>query len=158
MKILIYDLDDTLYDTRLLKNRENIKYDEELYRLLNNGHPSYIYTNAVLTHAIDILERKKLRDLMEGIYYRNSNVEYMKPNIMGYRIVEEDVLYKENVSIFDPVEIYFFDDLPINLKTAKRIGWKTVLINPFAYKKDYIDYHYTNIKEALKDMKKKNIL
>lgn len=158
MKILIYDLDDTLYDTRLLKNRENIKYDEELYRLLNNGHPSYIYTNAVLTHAIDILERKNLRDLMKGIYYRNSNVEYMKPNIMGYRIVEEDVLYKENVSIFDPVEIYFFDDLPINLKTAKRIGWKTVLINPISNEKDYIDYHYTNIKEALKDMKKKNIL
>ena len=82
----------------------------------------------------------------------------MKPNIYGFRTVEEDILYKQNISIFDPVEIYFFDDLPENLKTAKRIGWKTILISSFYYEKYYIDYQYSSIKEALKDMKKKNIL
>ena len=158
MKIMVYDLDDTLYDTRLLKDRKKIIYDEELYTLLNNGHPSYIYTNAVLTHTLDILNKKMIKDIMKGIYHRTNIIEHMKPNIYGFRTVEEDILYKQNISIFDPVEIYFFDDLPENLKTAKRIGWKTILISSFYYEKDYIDYQYSSIKEALKDMKKKNIL
>ena len=135
MKIMVYDLDDTLYDIRLLKDRKSIVYDEELYRLLNNGHPSYIYTNAVLTHTLDILNRKNITDIMKGIYHRTNIIEHMKPNIYGFRTVEEDILYRENVSIFDSVEIFFFDDLPENLKTAKRIGWKTFLAILFIMKK-----------------------
>lgn len=158
MKIIVYDLDDTLYDTRLLKDRKKIVYDEELYKLMDSDNPSYIYTNAVLSHTLDILERKMIKKIINGIYHRTNIVEHMKPNIQGFRTVEEDILYKQNISIFDPVEIFFFDDLPENLKTAKRIGWKTILINSFYYEKDYIDYQYSSIKEALRDMKKKNIL
>jgi len=162
MKILIYDLDDTLYDTRLLKNKDRIQYDEELYSLMNNGHPSYIYTNAVLEHAIDILERKQLLHLIRGgipgIYHREKENVQMKPSIMGYRYVEEDILYKEKVSLFDEIDIYFFDDLPTNLKTAKRLGWNTVLISPNIYNETFIDHQYYSVKNALKDMIKKNIL
>lgn len=158
MKIMVYDLDDTLYDTRLLNDKNRIVYDEELYELLNNGHPSYIYTNAVLSHTLDILDRQNIIDIMKGIYHRTNIIENMKPYIQGFRTVEEDILYKQNISIFDPVEIYFFDDLPENLKTAKSIGWKTILINSFYYEKDYIDFQYSSIKEALRDMKKKNII
>ena len=162
MKILIYDLDDTLYDTNLLKDKKKIVYDDELYRLLDNGHPSYIYTNAILEHAVDILERKDLLYLIRGresgIYHRERENVRMKPYIMGYRYVEEDILHKQNISIFDSVEIYFFDDLPINLKTAKRMGWTTVLINPELYEEDYIDFKYSSIKEALGELKKKNII
>lgn len=158
MKIMVYDLDDTLYDTRLLKDKNRIVYDEELYELLNNGHPSYIYTNAVLSHTLDILDRQNIIDIMKGIYHRTNIIENMKPYIQGFRTVEEDILYKQNISIFDPVEIYFFDDLPENLKTAKSIGWKTILINSFYYEKDYIDFQYSSIKEALRGMKKKNII
>ena len=127
MKIMVYDLDDTLYDTRLLKDRKKIIYDEELYTLLNNGHPSYIYTNAVLTHTLDILNKKMIKDIMKGIYHRTNIIEHMKPNIYGFRTVEEDILYRENVSIFDSVEIFFFDDLPENLKTAKRINKREIM-------------------------------
>lgn len=158
MKIMVYDLDDTLYDTRLLNDKNRIVYDEELYELLNNGHPSYIYTNAVLSHTLDILDRQNIIDIMKGIYHRTNIIENMKPYIQGFRTVEEDILYKQNISIFDPVEIYFFDDLPENLKTAKSIGWKTILINSLYYEKGYIDFQYSSIKEALRDMKKKNII
>ena len=158
MKILIYDLDDTLYDTRLLGNRNNIKYDSELYNLMNTGHPSYIYTNAVLKHALDILNRMKLRGLVKNIYYRPDELNNMKPEIRGYRMVEDGILDTENASMFDLINFYFFDDIPENLKTAKRMGWTTILINSKKSTELYIDYQYNSIKLALKDMRKKNIV
>ena len=87
----------------------------------------------------------------------------MKPNNTGFRSVEEDILYSENLSLFDPYEIYFFDDLIENLKTAKSLGWKTIHINKNITKTDYrgkswIDYKYSDIKESLKDLREKKIL
>ena len=163
MKIVVYDLDDTLYDTSLIKNRELIRYDPKLNELLTLNHPSYIYSNATQAHVLDIMERKSFFGLIKKIYARRKDDIFMKPNITGFRSVEEDILYSENISLFDPYEIYFFDDLIENLKTAKSLGWKTIHINKNTTKTDYrgkgwIDYKYSDIKESLKDLREKKIL
>jgi len=158
MRILVYDLDDTLYDTRLLGNKDNIRYDAELYSLMDNQYSNYIYTNAVLKHAVDILERKSLSNLIKGIYYRPEDIRNMKPEVRGYRMVEDGILNEEKLSLFDAPEIYFFDDVSENLRTAKKMGWTTILIDVDKLDASHIDYQYFSVKQALKDMFEKNIL
>ena len=131
MKIVVYDLDDTLYDTSLIKNRELIRYDRELNELLTLNHPSYIYSNATQAHVLDIMERKSFFGLIKKIYARRKDDIFMKPNNTGFRSVEEDILYSENLSLFDPYEIYFFDDSETNIllnvsKLALQKGVKTL--------------------------------
>ena len=50
-------------------------------------------------------------------------------------------------------EIHFFDDLKENLKVAKEIGWKTILIQTNGFMENYIDHIYPNIYAALISMK-----
>ena len=46
---------------------------------------------------------------------------------------------------------YFFEDTVENLKTAKELGWNTVLIDPNINNSDYefVDYIFTNVEEAI---------
>ena len=58
------------------------------------------------------------------------------------------LIYKKKINVF------FFDDLIVNLETAKNFGWITILINPTLSKKDYInndniDFYFPNINQAL---------
>jgi FMN phosphatase YigB (HAD superfamily) len=82
----------------------------------------------------------------------------MKPEVRGYRMVEDGILNEEKLSLFDAPEIYFFDDVSENLRTAKKMGWTTILIDVDKQDASHIDYQYFSVKQALKDMFEKNIL
>ena len=86
---------------------------------------------------------------MDGDFARDT-IPAMKPHFKSYAFMHKIIKYM-NVSVdsmFRGNEIIFFDDQPINLKTAKIFGWTTVLIGN-APKQGIIDYQFSNINDAL---------
>ena len=148
MKVLIFDLDDTLLMSNSYKRYSDIRPNNYLKYLLKK-HPNkkFIYTNGTYGHGEDGLNAMKCKDNFEKIYGRDT-LPYMKPNFKSFNHVNNDILYNHN--LFD--KRIFFDDLQENLKTAHNIGWETVWIHPQAnnnMKPDYIDHAYTNVIDAL---------
>ena len=75
----------------------------------------------------------------------------MKPHEDSFNFVNGSI--KTDAGIFNDNpenhQIYFFDDLDVNLRTAKSIGWNTILIKPNGEQKNYIDHVFSNIYSAL---------
>ena len=147
MRIFIFDIDDTI----ILHTKENINYYDHpnkntvLKDLLDeiNCDKIYIYTNGTYGHGEGVVENLYLN--VDGIFARD-NIPYMKPYIASFNYVDF-MIKKENISNH---EIYFFDDLLDNLKTANRKGWITIWItNKKTVKPYYVDLVFTNIYEAL---------
>ncbi len=147
MRIFIFDIDDTI----ILHTKENINYYDHpnkntvLKDLLDeiNCDKIYIYTNGTYGHGEGVVENLYLN--VDGIFARD-NIPYMKPYIASFNYVDFTIK-KENISNH---EIYFFDDLLDNLKTANRKGWITIWItNKKTVKPYYVDLVFTNIYEAL---------
>ena len=147
MKVYIFDLDDTIiYYPNNIVNYNNIKFDNNLFNLLNNlKHPKIIYTNGTYGHAEEVLNNMKLNNIFNKIYARDT-IPSMKPHINSFKYVENDI--KKNINRNN--EYYFFDDRLDNLMTAKSLGWTTIFINlEFIDKPLYIDYSFNNIHSAL---------
>lgn len=147
MRIFIFDIDDTI----ILHTKENINYYDHpnkntvLKDLLDelNYDKIYIYTNGTYGHGEGVVENLYLN--VDGIFARD-NIPYMKPYIASFNYVDF-MIKKENISNH---EIYFFDDLLDNLKTANKKGWITIWINNKKTEKPYyVDLVFTNIYEAL---------
>jgi len=147
MKIFIFDLDDTIiYYPNNIVNYNNIKFDNNLFNLLNNlKHPKIIYTNGTYGHAEEVLNNMKLNNIFNKVYARDT-IPLMKPHINSFKYVEDDI--KKNINRNN--EYYFFDDRLDNLMTAKSLGWITIFINlKFVDKPLYVDYSFSNIHSAL---------
>lgn len=148
MKIYLFDMDDTIYVHDKELNYDNITEDRHLSALLYYcPYPKYIYTNATFGHADIILQRMKLSNRFKKIYSRD-NIPSMKPDINSAIALEKDIIkeYNENN------EYVFFDDLLVNLKSAKQRKWTTVWISPLHERKNnypFIDYAFSDIKSAL---------
>ena len=81
-----------------------------------------IFTNGSQDHAKKVLQRIGIKQYINGIF-DIIDAEYIpKPEIVTYK----KVLKKFNLI---PEKTIMIDDLPINLKTAKKLGINTVLIN-----------------------------
>tara|TARA_B110000285_G_C15135515_1_gene626564 strand:+ start:309 stop:770 length:462 start_codon:yes stop_codon:yes gene_type:complete len=147
MRIFIFDIDDTI----ILHTKENINYynhpnkNTVLKDLLDEIECDkiYIYTNGTYGHGKGVVDNLYLN--VDGIFARD-NIPYMKPYIASFNYVDF-MIKKENIS---NNEMYFFDDMLDNLKTANRKGWITIWItNKKTEKPYYVDLVFTNIYEAL---------
>jgi len=167
----IFDLDDTLYKPLItnlwtLCANENTKtewcLDNEFYDYINhdnklcleleslNDH-AYLFTNASKKHM-----NKCLNKLKCSKYFKNNTIsnddfnKSYKPNNEAYfYAIMKFKLHPSNT-------IYFFEDSIENLKTAKKLGWITVLIDhnnldEYPY---YIDYVFNDIIIAIQTIKK----
>tara|TARA_Y100000590_G_scaffold470214_1_gene662811 strand:+ start:3189 stop:3662 length:474 start_codon:yes stop_codon:yes gene_type:complete len=153
MKIAVFDIDDTLiihgngsnnYYKDVTSNIKEI-IDSKLYERI------YIFTNGTWGHGYHVCEGLGILDDVSFIYGRDNlqrmlHPFHMKPNYQSFLFVNYSIQYdsgsQEN-------EIHFFDDMKENLKTAKGVGWKTILINPTGIQEDYIDHVFPNIYAAL---------
>ena len=149
MKIYLFDMDDTIYMHNRPLVYDNIKEDKDLSALLYYcPYPKYIYTNATFGHADIILQRMKLSKRFKKIYSRD-NIPSMKPDINSAIALEKDILREYN----DNNEYVFFDDLLVNLKTAKERKWTTIWISPLYKNKNnylFIDSAFPDLKAALR--------
>tara|TARA_B110001469_G_C9526407_1_gene261847 strand:- start:375 stop:860 length:486 start_codon:yes stop_codon:yes gene_type:complete len=157
MKIFIFDLDNTLL-YKPYKNYDDIKKDTIIYNLLSSfSYQLYIYSNATIGHVDKSLIQLGLQDLFINKFARDT-IPKMKPYIESYKYVNTAVLFNSvnlDYNYTDDINIYFFDDLLVNLKTAKLCGWVTIWINPSKYMKPlFVDFHFNNIIDALIFFKK----
>lgn len=166
MKIAVFDIDDTLIihgaSSQSYYNQSSDTYLKDL--ILKKGFDKiYIYTNGTLGHGVNVCNHLNLYDNVSYIYARDNLRQYsgiapyhMKPNPDSFYFVNNEIkidsgIYNDNL---DDHQIYFFDDLPINLINAKNtVGWNTILIKPNGKKDKDIDHVYSNIYSALTQMK-----
>lgn len=148
----LFDLDETLIIHN--SNRKlmyNIYPNKLLKKLLNNlGNNKYIYTNATYDHADIILNKLTIHNQFKKIYARDT-IPYMKPNIKSLLFVKKNILYSD-YNTDERNTFVFFEDTLDNLYTAKKMGWITVWIHPYFYKKklyNFVDYSFPNIYDAL---------
>ena len=145
MKYWIFDLDNTLYMTQNVIY-EDIKKDYYLRCLINSlDGKKIIFTNATLSHAEAVLKQLGIRDLFYDIIDRN-RLGGLKPDIK---------IYKKFLSlsyINNTDKCIFFEDNIINLITAKKIGWITILISKKRNKNyTFIDYKFNDIHSAVEN-------
>ena len=80
-----------------------------------------IFTNSDARHANRILDALGVRDLFEKIFDIEEMQFIPKPNVQSYRLVLD---YLRT----DPRDCLLIDDMERNLKPARELGMKTVLI------------------------------
>lgn len=100
--------------------------DPELRQaLLSLPQPKWIYTNASVAHAENVLERLQLRDLFEDpIIDVVATVPFCKPQKGSYEIALQ-VIGNPN-----PRHCLFIDDRAENLDTARAMGINTLQVKP----------------------------
>ena len=104
-----------------------------------------IFTNGSQDHAIKVLQRVGIKKYINDIFDIIDAKYIPKPEIVTYK----KVLKKFNLI---PEKTIMIDDLPINLKTAKKLGINTVLINQKHDTKNnhnYINLVCSNILETI---------
>jgi putative hydrolase of the HAD superfamily len=104
-----------------------------------------IFTNGSQDHAIKVLQRVGIKQYINDIFDIIDAKYIPKPEIITYK----KVLKKFNLI---PEKTIMIDDLPINLKTAKKLGINTVLINQKHDTKNnhnYINLVCSNILETI---------
>ena len=154
MIILIFDLDDTILMSNTYSKYSDIKQDMYFKYLLDGIYcKKFIYTNGTYGHGINSLEALKLNKSFDDIFARDT-LPYMKPEFRSFNGVQNILYYKHNTSKNDTY--IFFDDLPQNLQTAKKIGWITIWVHDKCHQNyDFVDYAFKDIYNALIFIKSK---
>lgn len=97
-----------------------------------------VFTNAPMNYAIQILKLLHIRHLFDGIFSIESSRFQPKPSTTGFvRLARR---FKLDIHRCTMVE----DNLP-TLKTAKRLGMKTVFVHPRAQRPSYVDVHVHSV-------------
>ena len=154
MIVLIFDLDDTILMSKTYSKYSDIKPDE-YFRYVLDGLDSkrFIYTNGTYGHGEESLKQLQINDLFHDIYARDT-LPYMKPYFQSFNEVKNILFYKHNCSNLD--KFIFFDDMPQNLETAKKVGWITIWIHPSGHSQfSYVDYAFKDIYNAILFIKSK---
>lgn len=118
--------------------------DKELDAVLRLlPQPKYILTDSISKHVSDTLRAIHVGiDNFKGVFDARDMAYTFKYNPQSYRLF----LQKYNLNAKDCI---MFEDSLTNLKTAKSLGFSTVLIRPEAKGAEYIDYCFSDIKTAL---------
>lgn len=163
----VFDLDDTLLQTTRLQSQFQIapmkKQLKEYYDSLIPSEPilnrmlsalqgpKIILTNSSGNHAKYSLEAMRINNHFYHIVNANSLNFIIKPHPTAYLRTEQLI---KNAHPYMLWKFIFFDDLIENLKSAKQMGWITVLIHREFQKFSKhtlqgIDYVFPDIYQAL---------
>ena len=132
-------------------NLNSIKKNEELGDELKkyNGK-KIIFTNGSDKHAEKVLKKIGLDKIIDHIFDIIKADYIPKPDVSTYqKVIKEYSL--------DPNKTIMIDDLPNNLKTAKELGIKTVLIKKDFFNSktyNYIDIICANLLDTIKKINK----
>ena len=129
----------------------SIKKNEELNdELKKYKGKKIIFTNGSDKHAEKVLKKIGLDKTIDHIFDIIKADYIPKPDISTYqKVIKEYSL--------DPDKTIMIDDLPNNLKTAKKLGIKTVLIKKDFFNSnthDYIDIICDNLLDTIKKINK----
>ena len=129
----------------------NIKKNNLLNSQLKNYKgKKIIFTNGSYNHATNVLKKIGLDKNIDHIYDIKEANYIPKPDISSY----QKVIKKFSLNPFHTIMI---DDLPNNLKTAKELGMKTILIKNDIYNSkiyDYIDIISSDLSDTIQKINK----
>ena len=149
-KVYLFDLDDTLY-----QNIDNeCRYaNVELIKKLEGT--KIIFSNAKHFYCLHWLNKMGMSDCFQVVIASDILNGYKPYPIVYLKLMSLCGLTHQD-------DITFFDNLGINLETAKKLNWKTVLIHPDVYSRkvpmelykynEFIDEKYPNLDLALQDI------
>ena len=112
----------------------NDKLNEELKKLKGK---KIIYTNANMTHTLNVLERIKLSNFFDEIFDIKMANYIPKPEIKPYEQIIKDFDLNPSTSAM-------FDDIAKNLVPAKKVGFTSI----------WIDAGYENFSDDIKSSNK----
>ena len=129
----------------------NIKKNKELaHELKKYNGKKIIFTNGSDQHAKKVLSQIGLNNTIDNIFDIIKADYIPKPEILTYQKVINE--YR-----LDPRNTIMIDDLPNNLRTAKELGMKTVLIKKGFLNNnthDHVDIVCDNLLETIKKINK----
>mmetsp|Transcript_37868 Transcript_37868/g.65438 ORF Transcript_37868/g.65438 Transcript_37868/m.65438 type:complete len:241 (-) Transcript_37868:8-730(-) len=112
---------------------DDIQPDPELRELIASvPYPFWVFTASIEEHAVKCLEKLGILDLFEGRIISASSRDMV--NRCGDYVTKHDrrcfevAMAVVGVPPEQAHRCVFFDDSTRNLKTAKEIGWRTVLV------------------------------
>ena len=162
----IFDMDETLYQSKGKFNYNSLKPDIELISLMKklNGL-KILFTNGTHHHANVVLDKIGLVSCFDLILDRNI-LNVLKPNPEAFLKLIKWCSITQNDTC------YYFEDSITNLIIGSSLGWQTILINPLnnqnnqnnnqlitfdfiekgkkVKKRATINYTFNNINNALK--------
>ena len=154
MNYFIFDLDNTLYQESVAFSQDsgneiniNNKADVERIKKLSKIGKLILLSNGNDVHCSKWLQYLNIMDYFSVIIsYDTFNI--YKPNPLIYEKVVENCGIKLDDNVF------YFDDIPLNLLPAYKIKWNTILIKKnrkinIASDNIYIHYEFDNINSAI---------
>lgn len=97
-----------------------------------------VFTNAPMAYAEQVLQLLNIRDLFKNVFSIESTGFQPKPAMRGFmRLLQRLSLQATRCIMVE-------DSLPA-LKTAKRLGMKTVYINPGIRRPSYVDFRLSSV-------------
>ena len=136
-----------VHEIDLTNIKKNQKLSDELKKY--NGK-KIIFTNGSDEHAKKVLKKIGLDKTIDHIFDIIKADYIPKPDILTYqKVIKEYSL--------DPDKTIMIDDLPNNLKTAKELGIKTVLIKKDFFNSkthNYIDIICSDLLDTIKKINK----
>ena len=121
----IFDMDETLYQSKGRFNYNNLRVDNELISLIKklNGL-KILFTNGTHQHTNIVLDKIGLVSCFDLILDRNV-LNVMKPNPEAFlKLIKWCSITKNDTC-------YYFEDSLTNLIIGSSLGWQTILINPY---------------------------
>lgn len=106
---------------------EYIQRDEELSNYLSKSNARHwCFTNSLRDRAEAILKHLGLESFFEGVICADYDLcrPIRKPSRDAYDFVE-DLL-----GLYNPKNVYFFDDMTNNISCAEKRGWNACLVKP----------------------------
>lgn len=97
-----------------------------------------VFTNAPMRYALRVLEILGIEDMFETIFSVESSRFHPKPSVRGFRQMLKTIKAK-------PEDCVMLEDSAETLKTAKRIGMKTVHVTKKLTKPNYVDARINHI-------------
>jgi len=128
-------VDDFLTQVHDVPLDDDIQPDPELRSmLLDIPHSRWVFTAATREHAVRCLRRLGIEDCFEGIIACSSSEIFQKAGYVSKhdRRCFEVAMDVAGVPRDQASKCMLFDDSASNLKTAKAMGWSTVLVGLYA--------------------------
>ncbi len=106
---------------------------------LNRLHgQKVVFTNAPMAYAEQVLQLLKIRDLFKGVFSIESSRFQPKPAVRGFLQLLQTFRLQPNRCVM-------VEDNLHALKTAKRLGMKTVYINPGLRRPSFVDVRLASV-------------
>lgn len=97
-----------------------------------------VFTNAPRSYALRVLDIMDIEDVFELIFSVESTKFHAKPSIRGFQQLLKTIKVKAGDCIM-------LEDNLEALKTAKRLGMKTVWVSRKLHKPNYVDYRVSSV-------------